>query len=209
MDEMSINWQSPTTLSSSVMLSGRWVCTLRVRFVVVERLFFVHASTSGVPDDQLRLVEGAIGESDGEGLFPFGISREWWGQKLENEHARGVFAHGLGYTDLGLLPREILLSNNSRAESMKDAEASLIGFVSVPVLSLRTLLRDEPVIDLINFDCQVCTCVRVYVCMHMHPGSQLCIYEACNECVYSYIHNYQLYIHGPHVSFRRVQNTML
>jgi hypothetical protein len=49
---------------------------------------------------------------------------------------------------------------------MKDAEASLIGFVSVPVLSLRTLLRDEPVIDLINFDCQVCTCVRVYVCMH-------------------------------------------
>ena len=178
------------------------VCDIPIDLTYPPHTEHVHAFTSGVPDDQLTLVEGAIGESDGEGLFPFGISREWWGQKLENEHARGVLAHGFGYTDLGLLPREVLLSNNSRAAAMKDAEASLIGFVSVPVLSLRTLLRDEPVIDLINFDCQVCTCVRVYVCMHMHPGTQLCIYEACNECVYSYIHNY------TYVSFRRVQNTM-
>ena len=38
----------------------------------------------------------------------------------------------------------------------------MIGFVSVLVLSLRTLLRDEPVIDVINFDFQVYTCVRVH-----------------------------------------------
>jgi hypothetical protein len=140
------------------------VCDLPIDLTYPPHNEHVHASTSGVPDDQLRLVEGAISrEWWGQKL---GISREWWGQKLESKHVRRVQAHGLGNTHLGLLPREVLLSNNSRAASMRDAEASLIGFVSVPVLSLRTLLRDEPVIDLINFDCQVCTCVRVYVCMH-------------------------------------------
>jgi hypothetical protein len=201
---MSVNWQSPTTLSSSVMLSGRWVCTLRVCFVVVEWFFCVCVwlvCSSGVclvcvfyvcvwsmlynyrsnlsstyrtcaciyfrrTRRSITLGRRSNRRIRWWGTIPFCISREWWGQKLENEHARGVLAHGFGCTDLGLLPREVLLSNNSRAAAMKDAEASLIGFVSVPVLSLRTLLRDEPVIDLINFDCQVCTCVRVYVCMH-------------------------------------------
>jgi len=72
----------------------------------------------------------------------------------------------------------------------KEAEDSLIGLVSVPVFSLRTLLRNESAVDVVHFDCQVCVCacyvcarVRVYVCMHLCMYAGICMYR----CIRVYV----------------------
>jgi len=76
---------------------GRWsleTVLLAKRLGITARAICVEAEPShvdflrdaflemGVPDEQLRLVEAAIGEVDGEGWFPHGNAREWWGQAL-------------------------------------------------------------------------------------------------------------------------------
>lgn len=86
-----------------------------------------------VPDEQLLLVEAAISEEDGEGYFLVGNNREWWGQALTFDDSK----------------EEIRYWNDA-----SDADDLPIHEERVPVLSVRTLIEDEPIIDLINFDIQ-------------------------------------------------------
>ena len=87
----------------------------------------------GVPDEQLRLVETAISEEDGEGYFPVGNPREWWGQQLapSDTDTRGFY-----------------WNDENDVDNLRIQEERVV------VLSLRTLIEDEPIIDLISFDIQ-------------------------------------------------------
>jgi hypothetical protein len=67
------------------------VCYITIDLTYPPHTEHVHAFTSGVPDDQLRLVEGAIGESDGEGLFLF-VSRENGGDRNLKTNMRAEYS---------------------------------------------------------------------------------------------------------------------
>ena len=119
-----------------------------------------------VPDGDVRVVNAAIGRDDGTGFFTVGNARGWWGQRVvaggDDQDYPVHWQLGEGET--------ILSSRDPRAQDIDD----FIQRVPVEIVSLPSLLKDEGVVDLINFDCQGAeeTAIRgalgAYICIHVH-----------------------------------------
>ena len=105
-----------------------------------------------VPDAQLRLEVAAIGGADGVGYFPWGNAREWWGQQYKTpEQIQELDEYET---------RDIQHQLSSAADPTHVYPAAGAGsgetkWHKVKVISLASLLKDEGIVDLINFDCQV------------------------------------------------------
>ena len=83
-----------------------------------------------VPEEQVEIIVAVVGEEDGQGWFVVGNAREWWGQSLKLE----------------LDPWD--------QDTADPVEAKQTRWQPVLVISLKTLLEREAIVDLVNFNCQ-------------------------------------------------------
>ena len=95
-------------------------------------------------DEQVRIVDAAVGGQDGRGQMAVGNATAWWGQTLVTWQQASVEAdlvHAAG-ASVGHDPDDIPDS------------ASEVYTRNVTVISLETLLMDEDAVDLVHLDCQ-------------------------------------------------------
>lgn len=143
---------------------GRWsleATALATRLDIIVRSICVEAEEThvrflkdafwemGVPDSQLRLVVAAVGAADGVGFFPFGNARAWWGQSYRTPEQ--MRESGLPISSEYDMPSA---ADAPRADPAGGHGAAETSWHKVEVISLKTLLRDEGIVDLIHFDCQ-------------------------------------------------------